>query len=89
MPVRAIVDNKDTFDSVHSTTDVGERKLRREIGVIKQMLKSKDLEQLIWVMGPFQLADTLTKMGANGETLIQVMQQGMIPVEIMDVVKGK
>ena len=89
LPVRAIVDNKDTFDSVHSTTDVGERKLRREIGVIKQMLKSKDLEQLIWVRGPFQLADPLTKMGANGETLIQVMQQGIIPAEIMDVVKGK
>ena len=87
LKVRAIVDNKDTFDSVHSTTDVSERKLRREIGVIKQMLKSKDLEQLVWVRGPYQLADPLTKMGVNGETLIQVMQEGKIPAEIMEVVQ--
>ena len=87
IPVRAIIDNKDTYDSVHSTTDVGERKLRREIGVVKQMLQNGDLEQLIWVRGPYQLADVLTKLGANGESLMQVMQEGRIPKVILDEVK--
>ena len=87
IPVRAIIDNKDTFDSVHSTTDVSERKLRREIAVIKQMLREKDLEELIWIRGPHQLADPLTKLGANGETLMQVMQEGKIPKTIMEVVQ--
>ena len=88
IPVRAIIDNKDTFDSVHSTTDVSERKLRREIGVIKELLKNQDLEELIWIRGPHQLADPLTKLGANGETLMQVMQEGKIPSNIMEVVKN-
>ena len=83
IPVRAIVDNKDTFDSVNSTTDVQERKLRREIGVIKQMLIAKELNYLVWVRGAFQLADPLTKLGANGDMLIQVMQEGKIPDEYM------
>ncbi|MCP3667912.1 MAG: hypothetical protein GY696_36395, partial [Gammaproteobacteria bacterium] len=43
IPVRSIIDNKDTYDSVHSTTDVQERKLRREIGVIKEMILAKEL----------------------------------------------
>ena len=88
LPVRAIIDNKDTYESVHSTTDVAERKLRREIGVVKQMLKDKELEQLIWAPGQFQLADPLTKLGANGETLSKVMQEGKIPREIMAVIKA-
>ncbi len=87
LPVRAVIDNKDTYESVHSTTDVTERKLRREIGVIKQMLKDKELEQLIWAPGQFQLADPLTKLGANGEALSKVMQQGIIPGEILQVIK--
>ena len=83
IPVRAIIDNKDCYDSVHSTTDVQERKLRREIGIIKQMITEKELEQLIWVRGPYQLADPLTKLGVNGEVLIQVMQEGKIPDNIL------
>ncbi len=88
LPVRAIIDNKDTFDSVHSTTDVTERKLRREICVVKQMMKAKELEQLIWVRGPFQLADPLTKLGANGDLLNRVMQEGKITTEILAAIRG-
>ena len=88
VPVRAIIDNKDTYDSVHSTTDVTERKLRREIGGIKQMLKSKDLEQLIWVRGPYQLADPLTKLGANAGALIEVLKNGVISKEFMTQILG-
>ena len=88
IPVRAIIDNKDTYDSVHSTTDVTERKLRREIGAVKQMLLSKDLEQLIWVRGPYQLADPLTKLGANADSLNEALKEGLIPSEIMKNVRG-
>ena len=87
IPVRAIIDNKDTFESVHSTTDVQERKLRREIGVIKQMLKAKELQQLIWLEGKYQIADPLTKLGANSNNLVESMQSGKIPREIFDAVK--
>ena len=88
IPVRAIIDNKDTYDSVHSTTDVTERKLRREIGGVKQMLKNKDLEQLIWVRGPYQLADPLTKMGANADALNEVLKSGVISPEFMQQILG-
>ena len=83
LPVRAIIDNKDTYESVHSTTDVAERKLRREIGVVKHMIKSKELDQLIWVRGPHQIADPLTKLGANAELLTKTLQEGKIPNDVV------
>ncbi len=51
--------------------------------MIKQMLIAKELNYLVWVRGAFQLADPLTKLGANGDMLIQVMQEGKIPDEYM------
>ena len=44
-PIIAIVDNKDAYEAAHNSTDVGERRLRREIGMVKQWLKEGEIKK--------------------------------------------
>ena len=89
LPIRIIIDNKDCFESVHSTTTVTERRLRREISMVKQALKQKEVEQLIWITGEYQIADILTKKGVNPNNIKLVLQNGKFPEELFKVIKQK
>ena len=80
-PIRAIIDNKDTYDSVHSSTNVAEKRLRREVGMIKESLRTGELSRLVWLRGEYQLSDCLTKKGADTVKLRQVIQSGMLSRE--------
>ena len=72
------MDNKSTVDAVRSTTVVDDRRLRREIGAVKQMLERKIIRSIKWVPGSDQLADVLTKRGVNGNKILQVVQKGQL-----------
>ena len=75
-PIIAIVDNKDAYEAAHNSTDVGERRLRREIGMVKQWLKEGEIKKLVWVPGELQAADILTKKGINPTKLMMILQSG-------------
>ena len=83
-PLRAIIDNKDTYDAVHSTTNIAEKRLRREIGMIKESLSNGDLSRLVWVKGEHQLSDALTKKGTDTLKLRQVVQTGKLSQEQLE-----
>ena len=85
--LRAIIDNKDTYDAIHSSTNVGERRLRREIAAIQQCLKDGEVNSIIWVKGEHQLSDVLTKKGADGNKLLTVLQTGFISSESLQVIR--
>ena len=76
VPVKAIVDNKGTVDAIHSTSSVKDRKLRRDVGAIKQMLSEGDVSGVTWCPGKDQLADCMTKKGASAWDLMEVFQTG-------------
>ena len=76
IPVKAIIDNKSTVDAVHSTAAVSDKKLRRDIGIIKQMLNEGDVTSLAWIQGKDQLADVMTKRTASPFNLLSVFQKG-------------
>ena len=76
IPVRAIIDNKSTVDAVHSTAAVSDKKLRRDIGIVKQMLNEGDVTSLAWCQGKDQLADLMTKKTAAPFNLLSVFQNG-------------
>ena len=86
--IRIIIDNKDALESVHSSTDVQERRLRRDIAIIKECLATREIEQLIWVPGSLQLADVLTKKGVNPQPIRQVVQTGVMATEHFQAVKN-
>ena len=87
LKLRAIIDNKDTYDAIHSSTNVGERRLRREIAAIQQCLKDGEVSSVIWVKGEHQLSDVLTKKGADGNKLLTVLQTGFLSSESLDAIR--
>jgi len=76
VPVKAIVDNKSTVDAIHSTAPVEDKKLRRDVARIKQMLNTKDVHSVSWCPGKEQLADCLTKRTASSFNLMKVFRSG-------------
>ncbi len=86
-PITAIVDNQDAHVAVHSATDVQERRLRREIGMVKQWLTEKEIEKLVWVPGELQAADILTKKGVNPTKIMIILQAGKLSSEYIRAIK--
>ena len=76
VPVHGIVDNKGTVDAVHSTTSVSDKKLRRDVAGIKQLLNEGEVGRVSWCSGKEQLADCMTKRGAPAWDLMKVFQTG-------------
>ena len=76
IPITAIVDNKSCFEAVYSTSLVSDKRLRREIAYIKQVLEREEVDEVRWVTGDKQLADVLTKGGASSLKLLTVIQRG-------------
>ena len=74
--MHGIVDNRSTVDAVKSITVVDDKRLHREIGVIKQLLERGDINSITWVSGGKQLADVLTKQVLNSYKLLNVIQTG-------------
>lgn len=74
--IHGIVDNRSTVDAVKSTTVVDDKRLRREIGGVKELLERGEVSSISWVPGSDQLADVLTKRGVNNLKLLNVIQTG-------------
>ena len=60
----------------HSTTPVEDKKLRRDISIIKQMLNEREISSVSWCPGKDQLADCMTKRTAPTFNLLSVFQSG-------------
>ena len=74
--VNTIVDNKSTVDAIHSTAPVEDKKLRRDVARIKQMMSSKEIQSVSWCPGKEQLADCMTKRTASSFKLLKVFKSG-------------
>ena len=83
--IRALVDNKSTVDTIHAAISLTtEKRLRKEIGAIKQMLKDNQLKQVKWVPTQHMLCDALTKKGVNSLRLMKAMQTGKLDQDYID-----
>ena len=72
VPVKAIVDNKSTVDAIYSTAPLEDKKLRRDVARIKQMLNRKEIRSVSWCPGREQSADCMTKRTASLFNLMQM-----------------
>ena len=79
VPLRAIVDNKNMVDAIHSTAPVEDKRLRRDVSKIKEMLNTGEVSSVSWCPGKDQLADCMTKRTAPYYTLLSLMQTGTRP----------
>ena len=79
-----MVDNLSVVEAVHSTTAVNDKRLRRELAAIKEMLGRGEVTSVKWVPGSQQLADTLTKRGVSGDKILSVLQEGEFDPTLID-----
>ena len=77
-PVICFVDNKSLHESIYSTKLVDEKRLRLDIAAFKQVISQGLIRQVNWCPAENQLADVLTKRGANPSSLLDVIQSGRL-----------
>ena len=71
--VRCFVDNKSLVDAVYSTKTIEDKLLRINMAVLRDHLSRRDLHDVTWVQTSCQLADALTKRGANAQPLLEAI----------------
>ena len=69
IPISILTDNKSLVDSSHSTVPTSNKRLRIEIGIIREMLRKGEIEELRWIPDKLNLANALTKDGASAAYL--------------------
>ena len=77
LPVVAYTDNKSSHENLRSTKQVCEKRLRIDMAEIR-MLKTDDIQRIIWLPTESQLANALTKSGANTDMLLDFINSGQI-----------
>ena len=78
IPIIAYTDSNNVVKAIHSTILVSDRKLRIDIGAIKQSITEENVT-VKWTSTAHMLADGLTKKGANVRKLSSVLQHGRLP----------
>ena len=78
VPIFAFTDNQSLVDNAHSTTMPKEHRLRVDMAIVKEMIDKNELQKLIHVESEDQVADCLTKKGANPTKISKVFEDGRL-----------
>ena len=78
VPITAVVDSKCLHDAIYSTKLVEDKRLRIDIGALKQLIAQNKLAEIKWCASDKQLANVLTKHGASPAQLLEVLRQGSL-----------
>jgi hypothetical protein len=76
IPIVAYNDNRSVVDNIHSTKLVDDKRLRIDIGALKESLRNGELTSVNWCPGSAQIANCMTKKGAAANNLLSVIQTG-------------
>ena len=80
IPITVYTDNRSLHQNIHSTKQVHEKRLRINIAEIQRMLASGEVHVIEWVPSNLQLADCLTKRGADPDSLLEAFATGQFKV---------
>ena len=86
IPITCITDSKSLYNASQTTHQIDQKRLLIEISIIREMIEKKEMK-LKWIETKFQLANSLTKIGASNKLLNQVISTGVLPKEITQVLK--
>ena len=73
LKVHCFVDNKSLVDSLYSSHQVEEKRLRIDLPVLDNMIENKEITDVQWVETNLQLANCLTKRGASSLHLMEAI----------------
>ena len=78
MPLIVLTDNQSAVESIYNDTRVAEKRLLRDLAVIKEMVQMKEICRVAWIPGDEMLADALTKHGVDGKGLLECLRKGKL-----------
>ncbi|GAB1599883.1 hypothetical protein Ahia01_000265800 [Argonauta hians] len=81
LPIIVIADSKSLKDCLSTSKTLEDKRLKVDICVVRDYVKKKEIHQLCWISTEKQLADSLTKSGANPAKLLQVLQSARLQLE--------
>ena len=76
IPAIVFTDSNNLFKSVHSSSQVEDTWLIPDVAMIKDALEQKVISEVRLVPGERMLANCLTKAGATGTELLEVLRTG-------------
>ena len=77
--IHALTDNKSLCDTVDTTKQILDRRLRVEVSALREMCNKQEIK-LSWIRKEKQLSDVLIKKEASYHSLIEVLQSGLSPL---------
>jgi len=77
IPIHGFIDSNQLLQSIQSTKQCEEKRLRLDVSEIQECVERGDVESITWVPTQKMLADCLTKKGANSEDLCRVIETGL------------
>ena len=78
LTIQAFVDHKGAVQSINSTNSMVDKRLRVDTAAIRQMIERGEVGSVSHCAGKDQLADALTKRGADGRTLLNLINAGRL-----------
>ena len=77
LPIKCYIDNNDLYQAIYSNKQVSEKRLRKEVNIVKEQIKNKDISSVHWIQTNKQIANVLTKSGASAQNILQVFKEGI------------
>ena len=76
--ITAYADNKGMVESLYSTNQLGDKILSIDLEVVKQCIKNKEIDNVLWVKGPEIVTNCLTKMKAKADSLLHTLLENKV-----------
>ena len=76
IPLQVFTDSRNLHRNVHTTLLVENPRLRTDIAKLKQSLERKELNTFELIRGKDMIADVLTKKGASGAKIMNILRTG-------------
>ena len=84
IPITAYTDNKSLYDALKSSKFVIDRRLRIDIGALRELVARRNVKEIAWIDNTKQLADALTKRGSSTDKLKDVLRNGHFLTKFLD-----
>ena len=68
--IECYTDNHQLHDSVYSIRPIQDKRLWKEIALLRDMLNKKEITKFNWIENKYQIANCVTKYGASSEKLL-------------------
>lgn len=84
LPIVAYTDCKSIYDHIatHGSIKLEQKRLMTDVAALREMIKLRDIEKLVWLRSAFNLSDCLTKhetgKNVNFDFIYRILVKGVL-----------